>query len=68
MEDGQLWVRMRREKTTYFLSCGPYDSIDLLKRKLLGFHKGSELADLRLYHATKVLLFTCRSFFPHAVT
>jgi hypothetical protein len=50
-------LRLRRERTTYFFTCGPYDSIDLLKRKLLIFHKGIEMADIRLYHANKVSIF-----------
>ena len=53
-QDIQLSLRLRRERTTYFFTCAPYDSIDLLKRKLLIFHKGIELADIRLYHANKV--------------
>ena len=49
-----LSLRLRRDKTTYFFSCGPYESIETLKRKLLVFLKGSELGDVRLYHGIKV--------------
>lgn len=49
-----LTLRLRRDKTTYFISCNVYESIDSLKRKLLIFNKGLQLGDLRLYHASKV--------------
>jgi hypothetical protein len=54
MDDVQLTLRIRRDKTTFFISSAPYESIDLLKRKILIFHKGLEVGDLRLYHSGKV--------------
>lgn len=53
-EDPVLSIRVRRDKTTYFLTCGPFESIDSMKRKLLIFHKGLDVPDLRLYHGSKV--------------
>lgn len=37
---GQLCVKVKREKTTYFLLCKPLETIDSLKRKIAIFHKG----------------------------
>lgn len=39
-DDTPLTLLVRREKTTYFISSSPYESIDTLKRKILIFHKG----------------------------
>lgn len=54
-EVGQLCVKVRREKTTYFLLCKPLEPIDSVKRKLLVFHKGLEPGDIRFYLNTRVL-------------
>lgn len=56
IEVGQLYIRMRREKTTYFILCKPMDQIDSLKRKIMMFHKGVEPTDIRLYIGTRVVL------------
>lgn len=53
-DDTSLTLLVRREKTTYFISSSPYESIDTLKRKILIFHKGVEVGDIRLFHANKV--------------
>ena len=53
-DDGPLTLRVRHEKTTFFISSSPNESIDTLKRKILVFHKGLEVGDIRLYNASKV--------------
>ena len=50
-----LCVRLKREKTIYFFTCSQIDHIDLLKRKLLPFHKGVDTPDIRLYLGTRVI-------------
>ena len=54
IDEAPLTLRIRRERTTYFISSSPFESIDTLKRKILIFHKGLEVGDLRLYYANKV--------------
>lgn len=54
IDETPLTLRLRRERTTYFISNTPFESIDALKRKVLIFHKGLEIGDIRLYHANKV--------------
>ena len=54
IEGGQLCIRLRRDKTTYFILCKPTDQIELLKRKIMMFHKGIESTDIRLYIGTRV--------------
>ena len=54
IDDTPLTLRIRREKTTYFISSNPFESIDTLKRKILIFHKGLDVFDIRMYHANKV--------------
>ncbi len=46
---------MKREKVTYFFTCNPLDHIDLIKRKLLLFHKGIDVQDIRLYLGARLL-------------
>ena len=54
IESGQICVRLRREKSTYFFLCKLTDQIDSLKRKIMMFHKGVEPSDIRLYIQTRV--------------
>jgi hypothetical protein len=54
IDDSPLTLRIRRDKTTYFISSNPFESIDTLKRKLLIFHKGLDVFDIRMYHSNKV--------------
>lgn len=54
LDETPITLRIRRDRTTYFISNSPFESIDTLKRKILVFHKGLEVGDLRLYHANKV--------------
>ena len=53
-EGQQLCVKVRREKTTYFFICKPTEHIDWIKKKIIMFHKGIELNDIRLYIGTRV--------------
>jgi len=46
----QICIRLKREKTTYFITIPTYEPIDSVKRKLLSFYKGLESGDVRLYY------------------
>lgn len=35
----KIYIKLKREKSVYFLEVAPTDGIDLLKRKLMLFHK-----------------------------
>ena len=54
VESGQVCIKVRREKTTYFLLCKPLEPIEGLKQKILLFHKGLESSDIRLYLKARV--------------
>jgi hypothetical protein len=54
-EDAFISVRVRRDKSTYFFICGQYDLIDMLKRKIILFHKGVDVNEVRLFYDGKVI-------------
>jgi hypothetical protein len=53
-ENERIYVRVKRERTIYFLECFSTDSIDAVKRTLQHFLK-AELTDFRLYLQDRLL-------------
>ena len=56
MDVVQLSVKVRRDRSTHFFMCKPLDSIEVLKQKILLFHKGLESSDIRFYLNGRVLI------------
>lgn len=54
-EDAFISVRVHRDKSTHFFICGQYDLVDMLKRKIILFHKGVDVNEVRLFYDGKVI-------------